>query len=145
MWTVLIVTIIWLSLTYKYGIQSLYFLIIIDVFMLFLSRKFSGNGKSSLRIRYLTGFIVSFFQSFYQSVRILFFLLSGKLSRGVYEIKIGKLSRIDLFFLSMGITIVPNTIYIDKFGDVLLVHKIDKTEKAAHKPEPVLFTDKKGK
>ncbi|GEM_PF-2235141 len=140
MWTVLMVTIIWFSLTFKFGIESLYPLIVIDIFIYFLSRKFSDKKSGSLQFRYLAGFIVSFFQSFYQSIRILYFLLRGRLFRGIYETKVGEISRLDLFFLSMGITIVPNTIYIDRFGDVLLVHKIDQTEKAAHKAEPVLFT-----
>jgi multisubunit Na+/H+ antiporter MnhE subunit len=145
MWTTLLVTLIWLSLTYRYGVESLYILIFIDAFVLFLLRRFPNGKKLTLKPVYLAGFAVSFFQSFYQSIRILYFLLRRKLFRGLYEVKVGEISRLDLFFLSMGITIVPNTIYIDRFGDILLVHKLDCTEKAAHEAEPVLFADKKKK
>jgi multisubunit Na+/H+ antiporter MnhE subunit len=143
MWAILLVTLIWFSLTYKFGIESLYFIIFVDIAVLFLQRKFSVKKKTTFNVSFLVGFFVSVFISFYQSLRILYFLLTGKLHRGMYEVKVGEISRLDLFFISMGITIVPNTIYIDKFGDILLVHKIDRDEKAAHKPDSILFSDKK--
>jgi len=48
-------------------------------------------------------------------------------------------SRMDQFFLSTSITIVPNTIYLDRIGDVFLIHKLASNEKKAHIPEKIPF------
>jgi len=139
MFTIFLVSVLWLSLTYQYGFESYLILLILDVCLFIIKKKLILVDQYALKKKFILTFFFSFLSSFYSAFVIIFMMLFQKLHRGIYEVFVEDISRLDQFFLSTSITIVPNTIYLDRIGDVFIIHKLASTEKEAHEPDKVYF------
>lgn len=142
MFTIFLVSVLWLSLTFQYGYESYLILIILDLCLFLIKKKLIAADQYPLKKQFILTFFFSFLSSFFSAFVITFMMLFKKLHRGIYEVYVKDISRMDQFFLSTSITIVPNTIYLDRIGDVLIIHKLASTEKEAHKPEKIYFLSK---
>ena len=142
MFTIFLVSVLWLSLTYQYGYESFIILLILDLCLFFIQKKFVKDEKYVYRKQFVFTFIISFFGSFVSAFKVTFLLLFQKIHRGVYEMVVQDISRLDQFFLSTSITIIPNTIYLDRIGDAFLIHKIASCEKEAHNLDKIIFLKK---
>ncbi|MFW6248150.1 MAG: Na+/H+ antiporter subunit E [Bacteroidota bacterium] len=142
MFTIFLISVLWLSLTYQYGFESFFILVVLDFCLFLANKKLVVGDKYPFKRRLILTFIFSFFVAFLSSFRITFMLLFQKLHRGIFEIVLEDVSRLDQFFLSTSITIVPNTIYLDRIGNAFLIHKLASTEKEAHETEKIFFLTK---
>jgi len=142
MFTIFLVSVLWISLTYQYGFESYLILIILDICLFFINKKLITNKQSLSRKRLILTFVFSFFNSFISAFKVIFTMLFRKMHRGIYEVVVEDISRMDQFFLSTSITIVPNTIYLDRIGDAFLIHKVASSKKEAHEPEEIYFLSK---
>ena len=139
MFTIFLVSVLWLSLTYQYGFESYIILLFLDICIFLIQRKLITDEKYDYRKRLIFTFLFSFFSSFVSAFQVTFLLLFQKIHRGIYDVILEDISRLDQFFLSTSVTIVPNTIYLDRIGDAFLIHKIASCEKKAHKPDKLIF------
>ncbi len=139
MFIIFLVSIIWIILTNQYGVESYIILFFLDLGLVLIKAKLSTENTYPLKKNLILTFFFSFFISFYSAFKITIMMLFGRLYRGIYEVHIEDVSRMDQFFLSTSITIVPNTIYLDRIGDAFLIHKLAANEKEAHVPEKILF------
>lgn len=142
MFIIFLVSVLWLSLTYQYSHGSYIILFVLDICIFLMQRKLITDEKYGYRKRLIFTFLFSFFGSFASAFKVSFLLLFQKIHRGIYEVIVEDVSRLDQFFLSTSITIVPNTIYLDRIGDAFLIHKIASCEKEAHKPDKLYFLKK---
>ncbi|MDN5358964.1 MAG: hypothetical protein PWQ84_27 [Thermotogaceae bacterium] len=142
MFIIFLVSVLWLSLTYQYGYESYIILLILDICIFLIQRKLIIAEKYDYKKRMIFTFLFSFFSSFISAFQVTFLLLFQKIHRGIYEVVVEDVSRLDQFFLSTSITIVPNTLYLDRIGDTFLIHKIASYEKEAHKPDKLIFLKK---
>ena len=142
MFTIFLVSVIWISLTYRYGFESYIILIIMDICLFFINKKLITDNQTLYRKRLILTFIFSFLSSFISAFIVIFTMFFRKMHRGIYEVVVEDISRMDQFFLSTSITIVPNTIYLDRIGDAFLIHKVASNKKEAHEPDKIYFLSK---
>ncbi|HPE40855.1 MAG TPA: Na+/H+ antiporter subunit E [Bacteroidales bacterium] len=139
MFVLLLVSVFWIALTYQYGLEAYLILFCFDALLLIVIKKIVAKSKFNFRKVLVLFFILSFFSSFFSAFKITFMMIFQKTFRGIYELVLEDMSNIDQFFLSTAITIVPNTIYLDRIGNALLIHKIASDEQEAHEPEKLYF------
>src|SRR6056297_2212626 len=126
MFTIFLISVLWLSLTYRYGLESVAILVLLDAIICFVYRKLRTDDRFHFRKRLVFTFMISFLIAFITSFKVIIMWFFRKIHRGIYEVTVEDTSRLDQFFLSTSVTIVPDTIYLDRIGDVFLIHKIDK-------------------
>src|SRR6056297_2669868 len=143
MFIIFLVSVIWITLTFQYGFESYIILFFLDFSLFLVRRKLWSEKKYLFKKIFISTFLFSFIGSFAYAFVIIYMLLFQKIHRGIYELVVEDVSRMDQFFLSTSITIVPNTIYLDRIGDVFLIHKLASNEKEAHVAEKVYFLSDK--
>jgi len=139
MFVLFLVSFFWIALTYQYGLEALLILLFLDIGLMIVIKKIMTKSKLCFRKGLILFFIFSFFSSFFSAFKITFMMVFQKTFRGIYEFVVEDMSNLDQFFLSTAITIVPNTIYLDRIGNAMLIHKIASDEQEAHSPEKLYF------
>ncbi len=141
---IILVSLLWMTLTYEYGIESFIVLFFLNVFFFIIRKRFSLSFRYKINFRLILTFVASFFASFLYSFKLSLMVVLGNIHRGIYEINLEDVSSVDLFFLSTSITIIPNTIYLGRVADNYIVHKIASNKVEAHTAESIYFLKKEG-
>ncbi len=133
MWVYVFSALIWLLLTYKFGIVSFFFLLLLLFVMgTIKSSVVNDVQKKPFKRAFFGFFIMSVFKSAVYSFLMVFYSLTGKVYRGIYEQEIHFDTQTGLFFFACGVTIVPDTIYLGRISNSVIIHKVASSEKKAH-------------
>ncbi len=128
---ILMIALIWILLSYEYGIQGLSILIIVLPVIFALYRVLKADTLKGLHGSAVWFFFLSVFHSIRVSFSLIYWLLKGKIYEGIYESELGQTPSYSLFFVSCGITIVPDTLFLGKRKGWIYVHKIAPIQKDA--------------
>jgi len=119
-------------LFFHYGIESIFFSVVIFVVVFPLYFKLTGKRKEKILFKYILLFIKSFFLVFPISFKLAVMLFSKRIHRGIFEIEAENASEINLFFFSVSVTVIPDTIVLAREGKSIFIHKISLNKKEAH-------------
>lgn len=134
---IILIAIMWILLSYEYGFQGLSILVVVLPAVIFLYHALKVKIYKGFHFTALKYFLFSILRSIYISFILIIWLIKGKVHEGIYEQELGKTASYSLFFLSCGITIVPDTIFLGKRKGWIFVHKIAPTEKKAFQSDPL--------
>jgi len=142
MFTIFFITLIWFLISYELRLESLIVFAIFSPFIFYLYTKLSIKTPYKLNLLVILSFLLSVIISV--PVTVLLLVQSGRrrVYRGIYEIEVGDISDLDLFVLSCNITVIPNTIFIIRSEEKVIVHKIAPNEEKAHSKDKLIFPKK---
>ncbi len=143
---IIMIALIWILLSYEYGIQGLSVLIIVLPVIYGLYRVLKADTLKGFHKSAIWFFILSVFRSIRVSFLLIYWMLKGKIYEGIYESELGRTPSYSLLFVSCGITIVPDTLFLGKRKGWIYIHKIAPIQKDAFQADvfPSISVGKNG-